>query len=46
MSDVELILVNCVQYNGKDSGFTATAQTIVDIARKALNEVCFCFSYL
>ena len=41
MSDVELILDNCVQYNGKDSTYTATAQTIVDIARQTLNEVLF-----
>ena len=39
LSDVELILENCIQYNGKESNFSATAQTIVDTARQALDEV-------
>ena len=39
ISDVELIVDNCIKYNGKESPLTATAQTIVDNARLALSEV-------
>ncbi|XP_063980218.1 transcription initiation factor TFIID subunit 1 [Diachasmimorpha longicaudata] len=36
--DVEQILENCVQYNGKDSTFTRNAEVLVKICKETLDE--------
>ena len=39
LEDVELMFRNSCAYNGKDSGFTHTAERIVEICKQALGEV-------
>lgn len=38
LNDVETVRSNCVQYNGKDSQYSQTAEEIVRTARKAISQ--------
>lgn len=39
LADIELILQNCIIYNGKDSAYTQKAETLVKVCRATLEEV-------
>lgn len=40
MADMELILTNSVRYNGQDSSFTQKAETLLQVCKESLAEVC------
>lgn len=39
LADINLILENCVAYNGEDSDFTQQARKIISVASESLEEV-------
>lgn len=39
LADVNLILENCVAYNGEDSDFTQQARKLVSVATESFEEV-------